>query len=136
LTTTDRQALRRLGVRVGRHVVFVPALGRPAAVRARVALVNAFLGPGVQISTPEPSAVSLRVTVGVPRQLYAAVGYPAFGVRAIRADHVDQVGMRLLGGAPANDVASRLGCSTAEIAAIRLAFGDTSRNPQPSRESR
>lgn len=122
LTSTDRQALRRRGVRVGRHVVFVPALGRPEAMRARVALANAFFAPSVRVTVPAPSAVSLPVTRENPDQLYAAVGYPAFGARAIRADFVDSVGTRLLGGAPANDVASRLGCSTDEIPAVRRAF--------------
>ena len=128
LTQDDRQGLRKRGVRVGRYVVFAPSLGKASALRARAALANATLAQGSRIILPAPSETSLRADEDVPASLYAAVGFPVFGSRGIRADFVDNIGTRLLGGAPANDVASRLGCSIEEIPAIRRAFGQGTRH--------
>ncbi|HEX2658344.1 MAG TPA: helicase-related protein, partial [Polyangia bacterium] len=123
LTPEDRQALRQRGVRLGRHVVFAPRLARPPALRARVALANATLTGPTRIVLPAPSETSLPADDDVPPQLYAAVGYPVFGGRAIRADFIDSIASRFWNGAPANDIASRLGCSPEELPPIRRALG-------------
>jgi ATP-dependent RNA helicase SUPV3L1/SUV3 len=122
LTDEDRRALRRLRVRVGRHVVFVPPLLEPPALRARLALCNALLGPGARLPPPPPGAVSLRPEPAAPPEVYAAIGYPVFGARAIRADMVDGISARLFGGAAPADVAGRLGCGVADVASVRAAF--------------
>ena len=122
LTDDDRRALRRMRVRVGRHVVFVPPLLAPAAVRARVALTNANLGPGARLAAPPPEAVSVPVEPDFPVEAYAAIGYPVFGARAIRADLADGIGTRLLSGAPFAEVAGRLGCGVFDMAAVRATF--------------
>jgi len=125
-----RTRLGRLGVRLGQHVVYVPALLAPGVIRTRAALCNAYLGGNagprrerVRIEAPRPGAVSLRVEPAVPVPAYAAIGYPVFGARAIRADQVDAVGARLRGHARAHDVASRLGCPPTEVESVRAAFG-------------
>jgi ATP-dependent RNA helicase SUPV3L1/SUV3 len=99
-------------------------------IRTRAALCNAYLGGNagprserVRIEAPRPGAVSLRVEPAVPVPAYAAIGYPVFGARAIRADQVDAVGARLRGHARAHDVASRLGCPPTEVESVRAAFG-------------
>jgi ATP-dependent RNA helicase SUPV3L1/SUV3 len=122
LTDEDRRALRRIRVRVGRHVVFVPPLLALPALRARVALCTAYLGPGVRLVPPPVGAVSLRPDPALPPDAYAAIGYPVFGARAIRADLADGIGARLLGGAAPADVAGRLGCTVSEVASVRAAF--------------
>jgi len=126
LTSDDRTALRRIGVRVGRHVVFVPALLSADAIAARVALANAHIAPGRAparlIDLPRPGTASLRVDPDLPAPSYAAIGYPAFGARAIRADLADGIAARLRGGARPPDIASRLGCRVAEIASVRKAL--------------
>ena len=130
LAGNDRAALRRLGVRVGRHVVFVPALLSADAIAARVALCNAHLAPGRSaalakpIDLPRPGATSLRTDPDIPPPSYAAIGYPVFGARAIRADLADGVADRLRAGARPPDIASRLGCRVSEIASVRDAFLD------------
>jgi ATP-dependent RNA helicase SUPV3L1/SUV3 len=131
LDPASRARLGRLGVRLGAHVVYVPALLNPGAIQTRAALCNAYLtgsmpGPRserVRIEPPRPGAVSLRVVPAVPTPAYAAIGYPVFGSRAIRADLVDAVGARLRGHARAQDVASRLGCPPTEVESVRAAFG-------------
>ncbi len=126
LGAEDRAALRKLGVRVGRHVVFVPALLGADAVAARVALCNAQLGPGRGpgrgLAIPRPGAASLATDEDLPPAIYTSIGYPAFGARAIRADLVDGIAARLSGGARDGDIASRLGCRAAAVASVREAL--------------
>ena len=133
LGSEDRAALRKRGVRVGRHVVFVPALLGADAIAARVALCNAQLGAGRGIAAPRPGAPSLEIDEDVPRAIYASVGYPAYGARAIRADLVDGIAARVAGGARAGDIASRLGCRVASVASVREALAARG---EPGREAR
>jgi ATP-dependent RNA helicase SUPV3L1/SUV3 len=58
----------------------------------------------------------------LPPEAYAAIGYPVFGARAIRADLADGIGARLLGGAPVAEAAGWLGCGVSEVASVRAAF--------------
>ena len=122
LGSEDRAALRKRGVRVGRHVVFVPALLGADAIAARVALCNAQLGARRGIAAPRPGAASLATDEDVPPAIYASVGYPAYGERAIRADLVDGIAARLSGGARAGDIASRLGCRVGAVTSVREAL--------------
>jgi len=135
LDSEDRAALRKLGVRVGRHVVFVPALLGKDAIAARVALCNAQVGPGRGLAAPRPGAPSLATDADLPPAIYASVGYPAFGARAIRADLVDGIAARLLGGARPADLASRLGCRVAAVASVRDALARGS-HPGADRDRR
>ena len=122
LDSEDRAALRKLGVRVGRYVVFVPALLGADAIAARIALCNAQLGPGRGLAAPRPGAPSLATDEDLPPAIYTSIGYPAFGARAIRADLVDGIAARIAGGARPGDIASRLGCRAAAVASVRDAL--------------
>jgi ATP-dependent RNA helicase SUPV3L1/SUV3 len=135
LRAEDRAALRKLGVRVGRHVVFVPALLGADAIAARVALCNAQLPAGRGLAAPRPGAPSLATDEDLPPAIYASIGYPAFGARAIRADLVDGIAARLSGGARAGDIASRLGCRAAAIPSVREALV-SGRNPRAADRDR
>lgn len=88
-----------------------------------MALANATLSGHAHIVLPAPSETSLPVDDDVPLPLYRAVGYPVFGGRAIRADFVDSIASRFWNGTPANDIATRLGCTSEELEPIRRAFG-------------
>ncbi len=122
LASEDRAALRDRGIRVGRHVLFVPGLLAANAIAARVALCNAQLGPGSPLQPPRPGAPSVAIEPELPPAIYASIGYPAFGARAIRADLVDGIAARLQGGARLPDIASRLGCRIAGVASVRDAL--------------
>ena len=127
LGPADRTGLRACGVRVGRHVVFVPVLLAPAAVATRVALCNAYMpipdvGAPPRLTAPEPSLVSLPVDPRVPEPAYAAIGFPAYGARAVRANQVDAIAARVFEGARDAELASRLGCTVAELPSVRAAF--------------
>jgi len=95
LTPDDRAALRRLGVRLGRDSVFLPALLKPRAVRLR-ALLWAARHPGIDATPPTPGRVSAPVRDGVPAGFYEAVGYRVIDGHAVRIDMLDRVAVQLL----------------------------------------
>jgi hypothetical protein len=116
-------------------VVFVPALLGADAIAARVALCNAQLPAGRGLAAPRPGAPSLATDEDLPPAIYASIGYPAFGARAIRADLVDGIAARLSGGARPGDIASRLGCRAAAIPSVREALV-SGRNPRAADRDR
>ncbi|MFB3135875.1 MAG: helicase-related protein, partial [Rhodospirillales bacterium] len=88
-----RKALRKLGVRLGRESVFMPALIKPRAVEMRGLLwaVNEGLGDS---AVPAPGRVSVPLDKGVPHRFYEAVGYRPLGPRALRVDIVERLAER------------------------------------------
>lgn len=115
----DRQTLLRAGLRLGRHLIYSPVLLHPAAVRVRVALCQAFIGPEVNLPIPDPEAASLIAQSNIDDDTYAALGFPVLGNLAIRADVLESVATRLASGARDGEVARRLGCSIDDAHAIR-----------------
>jgi ATP-dependent RNA helicase SUPV3L1/SUV3 len=88
LTPSDRRALARRGVSLGRLSVFVPALLRPEAVRARGLLWAVHRQAG---SVPLlGGAPSVRIDPRVPAAFYLACGYVPAGPRALRADRAER----------------------------------------------
>lgn len=123
LTRADRHALRQLGIRVGRHVVWTEAALRPGALRARRALCQAYLGAGARLPRMTPELRSLLPLDDVPDETYAALGFPVFGGRAIRADLVDDLADRITRGLPVAAVARQLQCRDVEASDICEALG-------------
>ena len=124
LTARDREILRGLGVELGARLLYLPALLKPAAIERRAALCAAHFDgrPGA----PRPGAVSIAARGAEPRA-YAAIGYPVFGGRALRADVVERVHRALSAGddagAPAPALLARwMGCSPREVARISEAL--------------
>ncbi|PYQ54228.1 MAG: disulfide oxidoreductase [Acidobacteria bacterium] len=88
LTPSDRRALARRGISLGRLSVFLPALLRPEAVRARGLLWAVHRQAG---STPLlGGAPSVRLDPRVPAAFYVACGYVPAGPRALRADRAER----------------------------------------------
>ena len=86
----DWRALRRIGVRVGRHVVYVRRLLERDAVQQRMALVAAARGAPLILPAAERSN-AFPVDGGVDEAAWTAVGFPVFGGMAIRADVLERV---------------------------------------------
>ncbi len=128
LTAGDRDALARIGVELGRRVVYLPALLEPAAVRRRAALCSAFAGHAEPV-VPGADTRSLPRQRHVLAATYLALGFPVFGPRAVRADVVERVGTRLHRAArrgpfkPPGDLAGQLGCEDGDVARVVEAFG-------------
>jgi ATP-dependent RNA helicase SUPV3L1/SUV3 len=94
LEPEERAALRRMGLVLGRSVVFAPALLSAESLRLRWVLVAAQLWPGVRLPCPDPTARRLRFDPEVPARLYDALGFPLVGQRPTRADLVDRQARR------------------------------------------
>jgi ATP-dependent RNA helicase SUPV3L1/SUV3 len=125
LEPRDRSALGRAGVRVGRHIVFSVALLRPKALRERALLCQAAIG--CRLQQPRADAVSFLPSSEVSDATYAAMGFPVFGGRAIRADVVAPVASLVVSRASPAEIARRLGCYPDEVEPIRQAFAPSGR---------
>jgi len=90
LTRTDREALRRCGVRIGFATLYLPGLLKPAAVRLR-ALLWATWSSAAPCSPPRPGLNSVRTEPETPLEFYEAVGYPVVAGRAVRADILERI---------------------------------------------
>jgi ATP-dependent RNA helicase SUPV3L1/SUV3 len=90
LLPEERTALRRMGLVLGRTVVFAPALLDAERLRSRWVLVAAQLWPGVRLPRPEPRARRMPFDPDVPPRLYDALGFPLVGERPTRADLVER----------------------------------------------
>ncbi|MFQ5619358.1 MAG: helicase-related protein [Rhodospirillales bacterium] len=123
-----RKALRKLGVRLGRESVFMPALLKPRAVEMRGLLWA--VKEGVEDSAvPAPGRVSVPLAEGVPHRFYEAVGYRPLGPRALRVDIVERLAERAWKLSRAGPFAagpellSMAGCGPEEMPGVLAALG-------------
>jgi ATP-dependent RNA helicase SUPV3L1/SUV3 len=118
LTADDKDKLEAVGIVLGQTVVFLPALGRGHALLQRTALVQAFVEGKDAPNVPKASSVSIAVRRGANERNYAAIGYPVFGPRAVRADVAERVFSAVLED-PARmhrgKLAGLLGCPAREV---------------------
>ena len=129
LGRAGRKSLRPFGIRIGRHLVFMPELLKPRAIALRGllwALRNGFdnLPP-----PPPPGRVSLCVARDAPQGFYQAMGYVPFGRLAVRADIAERLAsvawaLARKGPFPATPaLLSLAGCGTEEMTAILAGLG-------------
>jgi ATP-dependent RNA helicase SUPV3L1/SUV3 len=132
LDEAAREAVARAGIVLGPIVVFASAGLAPDAIAARVALSTAWYGAGRALRPPAGGAVSFPVGRGIDHGAFAAIGFPVFGPRAVRADVAARVAARLDtslpvaepeptdagASAPDAEIASWLGCTTREVRRI------------------
>jgi len=135
LDENARAALARAGLVLGPLVVYVPEGLSPEAIAARIALATAWYGAGRTLRPPSGGAVSFPIGRGIDHAAFAAIGFPVFGPRAVRADVAARVRVRLVvpelaAGAegeavetPADaEVASWLGCTSREVRRVAQAL--------------
>ena len=93
ITRSDREALRRIGVRIQRQSIFVPRLLKPAAMLLRGMLFDLQHG---RSGTPVPSEgrVSVPKEKNIPNDFYEAVGYRKLEKIAVRVDIIERVASR------------------------------------------
>ena len=120
LDPRDRSAFGRAGVRVGRNVVFSAKLLQPAALRERVLLCQAEIG--WRLDWPRADAASFVPSSELSDAIYAAMGFPVIGGRAIRSDVVETISQRVAAGASPAEIARRLDCYPDEVEPIRRAL--------------
>jgi ATP-dependent RNA helicase SUPV3L1/SUV3 len=127
LAREDRQALARLGVRLGAESVYLKPLLRPAPLRLRALLWAAGQGdappllPGAGDETLPGAAA--------PAGFWAATGYRVMGARAIRADRAEALSLALRkrarqGGFQATaELMALAGCEGAAFESVVRALG-------------
>ncbi len=129
LTPAERRMLAQAGICLGLHVVYLRGALKPAPVARRTALAAAFWGAEAEAVHPPPSAVSMPAEPDRPAALYAAVGFPVAGVRAVRADVLERLVRELRrlarGGRfdPADPVRRRLSCPREDVRPVVEALG-------------
>ena len=129
LGTDGRRAVRRLGIRIGRECVFMPALLRAAQIEAKVLLWTAREGyEHAPTSVPE-GRVSVALETDVPAAFYWAVGYMPAGPLAVRVDMLERLAeqawtlLRKGPFAPTRELMSIIGCGSEDIRDILMALG-------------
>jgi ATP-dependent RNA helicase SUPV3L1/SUV3 len=88
LSASDRQALSRLSLTLGRAAVFLPGLLRPEAVRLRAVLWG--VRHGVRVPAPDGGPV-IPLDPARPPSFYEACGYLPAAPFAVRADRLQAV---------------------------------------------
>jgi len=139
LTAEDRDKLAAVGIVLGQTVLYVPSLVRGHALVQRTALVQAFADAKDAPALPKSSTVSISVRRGVNERLYAAIGYPVFGPRAVRADVAERVFSALLDEKtrmPRGKIAGLLGCPAREVESVVDAAIGTAWKHDKAREDR
>ncbi|WP_437277422.1 helicase-related protein [Sorangium sp. So ce375] len=114
LAPEGRALLEAHGIEVGERVLYVQPLLRRGALERRLALCAAWFDRGRVPACPAPGAVSMAVARGVDPRAYAAIGYPVFGTRALRADVAERVHRALASGEPAERLSGWMGCPARE----------------------
>jgi ATP-dependent RNA helicase SUPV3L1/SUV3 len=129
LDAASRRTLRRLGLRLGRVGVFLPALLRPAAVELRAVLWTVHAGLDAPPAAVPPGRVSVPMEATAPAAFYRAIGYWPAGPLAVRIDMLERVAeqawTRLGEGPfqPGPDMLALAGCSPEDMAALLGTLG-------------
>ncbi len=124
----ERKALRRLGVRIGRESVYIPALLKPEAVETRALLWSVHQGRRGP-PPPPPGSASVPVADGVPGAAYEAMGYRVLGPVAIRVDMLERLAARAWSLSRAGpfragpELKSLAGCGPSGIKGVLSALG-------------
>lgn len=90
LSKDDRHTLRKLGIRIGRHLVYIPVLLRPAAVELSV-LLWAVHEDTERLGPPPAGRVSLKREKHEPEGWLRAAGFRPAGALFVRADMLERM---------------------------------------------
>ncbi|WP_306017066.1 helicase-related protein [Oceanicaulis sp. MMSF_3324] len=91
LSVPERQSLRRAGVRIGEHAVFMPALLKPGAARLLSMLKAIHEGDIERAVNPPPGLTSIPNDRRYTLADYAAAGFQPCGPRAVRLDMLERL---------------------------------------------
>jgi ATP-dependent RNA helicase SUPV3L1/SUV3 len=132
LSVPERQSLRRAGVRIGEHAVFMPALLKPGAARLLSMLKAVHEGDIERAVNPPPGLTSIPNDRRYTLADYAAAGFQPCGPRAVRLDMLERLAdlirdqrsenkeRRFEPNAP---MTALLGCSNEDLREVLKALG-------------
>ena len=129
LKPQDRKTLRKLGLTIGRHSLYLSALLKPAAVKMRRQLWLAFHRSRLRPALPHPGRVSLMRSESIQPAYFEAIGYRPFKTIAIRVDVLERLAEKiwaLTQKSPAElpvDIQTMSGCNFETLSEIVVALG-------------
>ena len=129
LAPSDRAALSRLGVRIGRQAVYLSAMLKPAPRSLRALLWAVHAGWTPVPRAPAGEALSVALDAALPRGFYAAIGYRPLGCLALRLDAVERIlarGAKLSRAgpfAPTAGMAALAGCDAESFGGVLVGLG-------------
>ena len=91
LSPAERRALRALGVEIGEHMIYLPALIKPAAARLNTLLRAIHAGDTRPAWRPAPGLTSLPRDHSRSPGEHIAIGYQPCGPRAVRFDILERL---------------------------------------------
>ncbi len=94
LSETDRKSLARLGIRLGKINLFMPAMLKTKAIALRDQLWRVHHN-AIQVSPPPSGRVSLQIATELPASYYSAIGYQPAGSLAVRVDILERLAAAL-----------------------------------------
>ncbi|MGY8991678.1 MAG: helicase-related protein, partial [Rhodospirillales bacterium] len=129
LKPQDRKTLRKLGLTIGRHSLYLSALLKPTAVKMRRQLWLAFHRSRLRPALPHPGRVSLMRSESIQPAYFEAIGYRPFKTIAIRVDVLERLAKKiwaLTQKSPAElpvDIQAMSGCNFETLSEIVVALG-------------
>lgn len=91
LEQPERRELRKLGVRIGEHMIYVPTMVKPAPARLNAMLRALHAGDAATAWLPPPGLTSVPNDRENTRAVYAAAGFYPCGSRAVRFDILERL---------------------------------------------
>ncbi len=125
----DRARLRKLGVRIGRDMIYMPALLKPKAARLSALLWMVHRGQRKMPEMPPAGRMSIRIDKGADFRFLETVGYRACGPLAIRIDILERLLSHVWKTAPKTGAAiepailNLVGCSEDDLANVLTSLG-------------
>jgi len=129
LQKADYSALRRNGIWVGRHDIYMPDLMKPRAARLAALLWAIHRGVRDIPALPPAGRTSIVPDAPLPEGFLRAAGYRLLGARAVRLDIVERLADAARAGAIKGlfavdaPLANLLGCSVDETDAVLMCLG-------------
>jgi len=128
LSRDERDQLKRLGIVIGHAVVYALANLKRERLVLRTGLCSGFLGVGLEGPDQTLGEPSWQVRSHIPIPLYAGMGYPVFGARAVFAPVAEALAASRRPRPSA--LAKQLGCDEQEATVAYDALYDSSMIPR------
>lgn len=91
LEKDDRQALGKMGVRLGAYFVYQRDVLKPAAMRMKATMWRLQHDVNETLPLPQEGNVTMACPENASRDFYRAMGLPVFGKTCVRVDMVDRL---------------------------------------------
>ena len=132
LEPDQRRVLRGFGVRIGEHMIYLPALVKPAPASHFALLRAIHEDRGEAVVLPEPGLTSMSNDKSRTRADYAAIGFQTCGPRVVRFDMLERLADVIREARPdpkkpafdlKAEMTALMGCSVEDLRGVLSALG-------------